>query len=118
MKCGNVNRDDRKQTLDARFIPWFGSTQSLSYSTLLKHSRRVSLLGHQVSFGGNHDFPPKAMPPRLTQVLDHLGSVVPNGPDYGDSHATSLYLFFDILNIKIITISGTGCINNEQRRAK
>ena len=68
MKCGNVNRDGRKQTLDARFILWFGSTQSLSYSTLLKHSRRVSLLGHQVSPGSL-----LASPPRLASHHSHLG---------------------------------------------
>ena len=43
-------RDERKQTLDARIYPVVRiATKAPPTSTLLKYSRRVSLLGNQVS---------------------------------------------------------------------
>ena len=51
MKCGSLkSRDERKQTLDTRIYPVVRiATKAPPTSTLLKHSRRVSLPGNQVS---------------------------------------------------------------------
>ena len=51
MKCGILNRrDERTQILDTRIYPVVQiATKAPPTSTLLKHSRRVSLPGNQVS---------------------------------------------------------------------
>ena len=51
MKYGSLKRrDERKQTLDTRIYPVVRiATKAPPTSTLLKHSRRVSLSGNQVS---------------------------------------------------------------------
>ena len=51
MKYGSLKRrDERKQTLDTRIYPVVRiATKTVPTSTLLKHSRRVSLPSNQVS---------------------------------------------------------------------